>query len=205
MENAEFENFLQALRRGDHDAAERLVHLYGPDICRLIRAKLKEGGLRRVTDSVDICQSILFGFLQHIAAGGFELESAEQLEKLLRTMALNKLRDLARHEQVARRHDGEPLAGRQGQGEGEPAADGSSPSEHVAREDLLEQFLSRLSAEARQIHHWRAEGWSWAKIAAELHEPHNTIRIRFARETQQIARQLGVDVVVGQPSQADGP
>jgi hypothetical protein len=30
MENAEFEDFFAALRRGDHDVAERLVHLYGP-------------------------------------------------------------------------------------------------------------------------------------------------------------------------------
>jgi RNA polymerase sigma factor (sigma-70 family) len=193
MDSAEFENFLTALRRGDHDAAERLVHLYGPDICRLIRARLHEGELRRVTDSVDICQSILFEFLQHIAAGEFKLESAGQLEKLLRTMALNKFRDLARHEQVARRARSVALAGRPGQDEGEPAAAGSSPSQHAAREDLLEQFLSRLSAEARQIHQWRALGWGWTKIAAELHEPHNTVRIRFARETQRIARELGLD------------
>ena len=61
---AAFESFLHALRQGDHDAAEKLVHLYGPDICRLIRARLQDGELRRVTDSVDICQSILFQFVQ---------------------------------------------------------------------------------------------------------------------------------------------
>jgi RNA polymerase sigma factor (sigma-70 family) len=194
MDSAEFSSFLGALRRGDHDAAEKLVHLYGPEICRLIRAKLKAGELQRVADSVDICQSILFEFLQHIAAGEFKLESAGQLEKLLRTMALNKLRDLARHEQAACRRKNEAATGKQGKSAKEPADAGSSPSQHVAREDLLEHFLSRLSEEARQIHQWRALGWNWIKIAAELNEPHNTVRIRFARETQQIARQLGLDV-----------
>jgi RNA polymerase sigma factor (sigma-70 family) len=194
MDSAEFSGFLGALRRGDHDAAEKLVHLYGPDICRLIRAKLKAGELQRVADSVDICQSILFEFLQHIAAGEFKVGSAGQLEKLLRTMALNKLRDLARHEQVVQRRKSEGPTLRQGKTEEELADAGSSPSQHVAREDLLEHFLSRLSEEARQIHQWRALGWGWSKIAAELNEPHNTVRIRFARETQQIARQLGLDV-----------
>ena len=107
-------------------------------------------------------------------------------------MALNRLRDLARKGGGAGRVRPLSEADRGGVDLDEIAANAATPSEHVVREDFLSEFLQRLSPEARRIHRWRLAGWSWAQIGDELGLPQNTVRIRFARETLHIARQLGL-------------
>ena len=54
--------------------------------CRLAR-------LRRVLDSVDVCQSVLANFFVRVAAGQFDLDQPEQLLRLLATMARNRILD----------------------------------------------------------------------------------------------------------------
>jgi RNA polymerase sigma-70 factor (ECF subfamily) len=51
---------------------------------------LTDPRLRRVLDTVDVCQSVLGGFVR-AAAGQFDLEQPEQLVKLLTTMARNRI------------------------------------------------------------------------------------------------------------------
>lgn len=194
MQDAEFAEFLSALRRGDYAAVGRLVDQFGPEIARLIRMRLAGNNLRRITDSADICQSILFAFCQHAAAGEFDLQSPAELEKLLRTMALNKLRDLSRREQAGKRDQRRLVPGAGAEAAMVDAAtQASSPSQHVALADLLDQFRRALSPAARQIHEWRALNWTWDEIGRELQEPPSVVRIRFARETQRVARQLGLE------------
>lgn len=196
MENQEieenFEKFLAALRKGDEKAVGELIRICEPQLRRIARARLAEGNLRRQADSMDIVQSVLTSFLRHAAAGDFAIETPDQLLKLLRTMALNRLRDLARkgggdgrNRSVA---EHSPSASRVSK----IVAGGPTPSEHLVLEDFLEQFLLGLSPEGQQIHRWRTWGWSWAEIASELNAPPNTIRIRFARETLRVARELGL-------------
>jgi hypothetical protein len=90
MESPEFELFLDALRQGNQEAVRRLIQDYGPDIARVIRTRMARTGLRRVADSSDICQSVLFTFLQHAAKGRFVPETSAELAVLLRSTALNK-------------------------------------------------------------------------------------------------------------------
>lgn len=187
-----FEKFLAALRKGDEKAVEELVRLCEPQLRRIARTRLAEGHLRREADSMDIVQSVLTSFLHHAAAGDFLIETPDQLLRLLRTMALNRLRDLARKGGAAARK----RTAQDQVGNNTPAyaiqGNEPSPSEHIVVEDMLDRFLKVLSPEARSIHHWRASGWSWNEIAAELKAPSNTVRIRFARETLRVARELGL-------------
>jgi DNA-directed RNA polymerase specialized sigma24 family protein len=195
MEPAEFDEFLAALRQWNEGAVRRLVLLAEPKLSQVIRARLQGSNLNRVADTDDICQSVFFRFLNHARAGEFTLESFEQLQKLLTTMALNRVRDLGRKGGAAARNPLGGASGREGRGAGasQVADEASSPSQHVAVVDLLQELRRRLSQKAALIHEWRSQGRSWAEIARELHEPPQAVRIRFAREIQQVARELGMD------------
>src|SRR5438270_2531785 len=98
-----FAGLIRRVRAGDELAAAELVRRYEPHIRRAIRMQLRDPRLRRALDSVDICQSILANFFVRAASGQFELNTPEQLLKLLITMARNKLATHARQRQVVRR------------------------------------------------------------------------------------------------------
>ena len=53
---------------------------------------------------MDICQSILANFFVRASAGEFDIETPEQLQKLLATMIRNKVTDHARRETAERRN-----------------------------------------------------------------------------------------------------
>ena len=56
-----------------------------------LRVRLVDTRLNRLLDSMDICQSVLASFFVRAALGQYELETPEQLLKLLATMTRNKL------------------------------------------------------------------------------------------------------------------
>jgi hypothetical protein len=59
--------------------------------------------LRRLYDSLDICQAVPGKFLVYAAAGRLDLQSPEQLVKLLATMAQNEALREGRRQRAARR------------------------------------------------------------------------------------------------------
>src|SRR5262249_37636412 len=139
-----FRDLIRRVRARDQEAAAELVRRYEPAIRIAVRVRLKDLNLRRLLDSMDICQSVLGNFFVRAASGQFDLDEAEPLLRLLTTMARNKVPNLAVKEQTARR----------GKGRVHSVADedvfvdpGPSPSQVVANQELLEAFRSRLSAE----------------------------------------------------------
>src|SRR5271155_4787835 len=105
----EFQALIRRIRSGDGAAAAELVRQYEPEIRRTVRVRLTDPRLRRVFDSMDICQSVLAAFFARAALGQFELNRPEQVFKLLVSMAHNKLNDQVRREH-ARRRDNRRLA-----------------------------------------------------------------------------------------------
>lgn len=85
--------FITRVRAGDELAAEELVRRYESEIRLEIRTwlRLQNPRLRRVFDSMDICQSVLASFFVRAAVGDFDLEEPRQLVQLLIGMAWNKL------------------------------------------------------------------------------------------------------------------
>jgi DNA-directed RNA polymerase specialized sigma24 family protein len=188
MDSAEFTTFLAALRRRDPDAGERLDHLYRPFLCEVIHPWLADPRLRRAADSVDLCQTVLLKFLAAVEAGRYpNLHADDHLRRILAHMAKNAFRDLRRRE----RHPGHP-AHLPGEDALNVAEGASTPSQHAAREELEELFLARLSEHSRRIRSWRASGWPWAEIGAALGQAANTVRIRYERECQRVAQELGL-------------
>jgi DNA-directed RNA polymerase specialized sigma24 family protein len=188
MDHSDFAGFLAALRRRDAQAGDELDRLYRPFLCTVIHPWPADPKLRRAADSIDLCQTVLLKFLGALEAGRFpELHTPEHLRRILAHIAKNTFRDLVRHE----RHPCRPanLVDEQAACTADPV---STPSQHVAREELVRLFLEQLSKECQAIHAWRASGWTWAQIGAQLDQAPNTVRIRYERECDRVGQALGL-------------
>jgi RNA polymerase sigma-70 factor (ECF subfamily) len=190
-EEEAFRQLINRVRAGDPDAATQLVREYEPEIRRAVRVRLTDPALRRVLDSLDICQSVLGNFFARAAAGQFDLDRPQQLLKLLVTMARNRLRDQVR-KQRARRRDNRRLEGGARALEAVHAM-GATPSHIVAGRELLEEVRTRLADEERYLADQRALGREWAELAAELGERPDALRKRLARALDRILKELGLD------------
>jgi RNA polymerase sigma-70 factor (ECF subfamily) len=181
------------VRAGDADAAAELFRRYEPAIRRRVRVwlRLQDPRLRRVFDSMDICQSVMASFFVRAAAGQYDLEDPPQLIALLFRMARHKLaHEVAR--QQARRRD---IRRDQGPspGESDVVDQAASPSSQLAGRELLQAVRDRLSAEERQLAELRAEGREWAQIAGELGGTPEGRRKQLARALDRVSNELGLD------------
>jgi RNA polymerase sigma-70 factor (ECF subfamily) len=189
-----FADLVRRVRSGDADAAAELVRRYEPAIRRYLRLRL-DPRLRRTCDSMDLCQMVLCSFFVRAASGQFELDTPEQLLKLLATMARHKL-SKARRDQLRDCRDVRRLAA--GSAEAQPlAAAASSPSEQVAAREMLAEVQRRLSVEERQLAEWRSQGRDWAAIAAELGGSPEALRKKLTRAVARVAGQLGLEDAEG--------
>lgn len=196
MSEEEFADLLRRVRAGDEQAAAKLVRLYEPEI-RLevrVRLRLRHPRLRRVLDSMDVCQLVLASFFVRAAAGQYDLERPEQLLHLLRDMARNKLADQARfhqrHRRDVRREHAEEASVL------DPAAKHETPSELVANRELLAEVRQRLSDEERKLMERRCGGQDWTGIAAELGGTSEGRRKQFARALDRVVQELGLEAPV---------
>src|SRR6266481_6255167 len=103
IEAEDFRELIARVRRGDDQAAEQLVRSYESTIRMAIRVRLDQSDLRRLLDSMDICQSVLANFFVRVASGQFEIDTPGELVKLLVTMARNRLSNHVRQQRAARR------------------------------------------------------------------------------------------------------
>jgi RNA polymerase sigma factor (sigma-70 family) len=186
-----FADLIARVRSGDERAAAEIVKQYEPEIRREVRVRLHDPRLRRVLDSMDICQSVLGSFFVRVASGQFELNRPDELIRLLMTMTRNKVVGQVRRLRTQRRDD--RRNDRIDQAGLETLSDGLSPSEIIAGAELLQAFRDRLSPEERVIVDRRQEGREWSEIAAELGGSANARRKQFARATDRAARELGLD------------
>jgi RNA polymerase sigma-70 factor (ECF subfamily) len=184
-----FRELLDRVRAGDQQAAADLVCRYEPLIRRTVRLRLKHPQLRRILDSMDICQSVFASFFARTALGQYQLHTQDDLLKLLVVMVRNKVATQARKRPQARQDCSLEAAGVD-----EEAADsGPSPSVQIADQDLLQEFRKRLSPQDRQIAEWRSQDRPWEDIAADLGGSAEALRKRFDRAVDRVARQLGLE------------
>jgi RNA polymerase sigma-70 factor (ECF subfamily) len=191
LNTSEYSEFLRRLRAGDEAAAAELVRRYEPEIRLEVRTwlRLRNPRLRRVFDSMDVCQSVLGSFFVRAAVGEFDLERPEQLMRLLVGMARNKLAERVRHYQRRRRdvRRVEP-----GGAEADAAVVCETPSQVVAGRELLQEFRRRLSDEERRLADLRAQGRDWAAIAGEVGGTPEGLRKQLTRAVERIEHELGL-------------
>jgi ECF sigma factor len=168
----EYSEFIRRIRQGDEQAAEELVRRYEAEIRREVRGwlRLRNPALRRVFDSMDICQSVLASFFARAAVGHFDLKEPPQLIRLLVGMARKKVAQQARHHQRQRR-DVRRVGDVDMEAGGIAAVSAESPSRLASGRELLQKFRERLSEEERQIADLRARGFDWPTVAASSAAP----------------------------------
>lgn len=190
LEPAAFQELIRRVRAGEEAAARELVQRYESAIRVMVRVRLTDPGLRRLLDSVDICQSVLANFFVRAAHGQFSLERPEQLLRLLAAMARNKLNNHWQAQHAARRDQGRNVPSCEPDSLIDP---GPSPSRIVSGRELLSQVRARLTPEERAVAEERAAGADWREIAARRGERPDTIRMRFTRALDRVARELELD------------
>lgn len=190
-EDTAFRDLIGRVRAGDEAAATQLVRDYEPVIRRVVRIQLRDRRLRRVLDSLDICQSVLRSFFVRAALGQYELSTPQELLNLLSRIARHKLADQVKQHQRECRDVRRVESG--SLDERAIAAVASSPSEHVANQELLAEFRKRLSADERHLAEQRALGRGWAEIAAAAGGSPEGLRKKLGRAVARIGRELGLE------------
>jgi RNA polymerase sigma-70 factor (ECF subfamily) len=186
-----FQDLLNRVRSGDQQAAAELVRRYEPALRRTIRARLRNRQLRRLLDSTDICQSVLFDFFGRVNAGAYALSTPEELLKLLAVMARNHLINQALRQQ-AKRRDHRRLA--PGSVEKWQMLDrGSSPSQHVAALELVQKARQLLSTQEHQLLELRENGHGWSQIARLVGDTPESLRKRLTRAIARVTQILGLE------------
>jgi RNA polymerase sigma-70 factor (ECF subfamily) len=190
-EEMSFLDFVRRIRAGDPQAAAELLRQYEPAVRLEVRLRLRDGRLRRLVDSLDVCQSVLGSFFIRAAAGQYDLEQPEQVLRLLVKMARHKVADLARAQRRQCRDVGR-VEGLTATHEELPAA-GPSPDQIFACRELLDQVLGQLTPEERQLAELRARGSTWAEVAAAAGGTEGGCRMQLTRALNRVAGELGLD------------
>jgi RNA polymerase sigma factor (sigma-70 family) len=186
-----FLDLVALVRSGNQDAATELVRRFEPAIRRAVKMQLRDHRLRAALDSMDVCQSVLANFFVRAALGQFELQTPEDLLKLLATMARNNVATRARRNSVKKR-DPRPFDANE-LGDRPLLAPGDSPSQIAAGLDLVQAVRQRLTIDERTLAEQRAEGLDWNEIALARGCSSDAVRKKFTRALGRVVRELGLE------------
>jgi RNA polymerase sigma-70 factor (ECF subfamily) len=190
-EEPSFQELMERVRRGEEAAAAELLRRYEAPLRRVVHVRLVDARLRRLLDSVDICQSVLASFFVRAALGQYELNQPADLLKLLATMARNKLIDQARRPGVERQLDRQvPLDELPHRAVTSPEG---TPSQQAALHELVREARRRLAPPERRLLELRDQGLEWAAIAAQVGGNPQALRKRLARAIDLVAAELGLE------------
>ena len=153
----------------------------------LRRHRLVDRDLTAVLDSVDICQLVMASFFRRAQAGQFNLESPEDLMKLLVTMARNKLVSQARREQLRRRHHRQLSLSSPSPNN---AVSDSGAGKAIETKETVQRILERLTRDERELAERRSRGESWDTIAKALGATSAQLRKKLSRAFDRVASQL---------------
>lgn len=183
---------MASLLQGDPHAAEEVVRDYEPEIRRIVRSRLRDPNLRRVVDSMDICQSVFGRFFVLANLGRFELNSPNDLVKLLTRMATNKVIDKHRSENsqrslVEKRAESRINSGHRFDGKLQ------SPESNLEFQELLELAKNRLTESELAVSSLRGQGLTWVEVSRELGESPQALRKRLERACARVTDELGIE------------
>lgn len=186
-----FTELIDRVRSRDEAAAAELVKRYESAIRRVVRIHLRDARMRRLLDSSDICQSVLASFFVRTALGQYDLETPEQMLRLLTAIARDKLTNQAARLRAKRRD-----IGRNADAD-EPhdfAIDqASDPSEQASAREILEKVRDRLRPNELRLAEQRALGRGWKEIAAEFGGTDVALRKQLTRALDRVMSELGLD------------
>lgn len=188
MSENEFAELMRRLRAGDEQVARDLVDKYAPLVRIQVRRRLEDRRLRRVVDSLDVCQSAFGSFFVRTSQGEYDLNDSEHLLRLLIVIARNKVASAARRERSGKRDQRRQVADSQvlrAATDSEPTA-----SQVVARQEMVDRVRDLLSVEEQRLASLRCEGHSWQEIADLLGGTAQARRVQFSRAIERIRQQV---------------
>lgn len=180
---------IQGIKSGSQSAAAEFFQQYEPEVRRFIRFRLTDPRLRRLFDSVDVCQSVMARFFHHVRTGRISVDHPLQLLKLLTTMARNSLLDHARKAKVRQRisgHDADP--------EQMPLLKdpGKEAVEHVEQADLVSLIRNKLRPDEQlALDKWML-GHGWDALSIEFNCEPDAIRKKLTRAIDRATKELGL-------------
>lgn len=188
LSDEEFSELMQQTRAGDENAALRLVRLYEPEIRRAARLRMTDVHMRRLVDSMDICQSVFGRFFSSASEGAIEIKSPQQLLALLTKMTRNRVIDEHRKNTSQKRAAG----GHAVPDAAELLVDADpGPRTQSALREQLDQVRARLEPDELNLLERRMSGESWAEIAQDFGESPDSVRKRLERALARVRQQLG--------------
>jgi RNA polymerase sigma factor (sigma-70 family) len=182
------QELLRGIQAGDDAAAAEFFRTYEPHVRRVIRARMRIPGMRRVSDSSDLCQIVLASFLVGSAVGRYQVEDSEAMKKLLARIAANRVIDLARKPEFRK-----PVVSVVGAGGVEVAARESSPGSRLALSELIQKADQLLTEDERPIAELRKEGLTWQEIGHRLGKSADGVRKSLDRAARRIMLALGME------------
>ena len=188
---ADFEELIRRVRAWDQEAAAELVRRYEPAIRRAVRVRLASARLGNLLDSMDICQSVLRSFFVRAASSQYDLETPEQVLRLLTAMARNKLASQARKQYSLRRDNRRVSA--IGDAGSQLVSPADSPSAVIVVRDLQQEVRRRLAPDDWRLLELRNQGHDWAEIAARVGGAAESLRMKLARAIDRVVEELGLD------------
>jgi DNA-directed RNA polymerase specialized sigma24 family protein len=186
-----FEDLMLRVRSGDEHAASELVQWFEPLVRRELRIKMTDRRMAQLFDSVDVCQSIWSSFFVRVAAGQYDLDTPQQLAKLLSAMAKNKLASQARWHHAGKRdvdrmeHNPPELASVPDVHE--------NPSVRLSAKELFAKIQESLSEEERRMSELRSDGLTWDAVAKTLGGTAQARRMQMDRAAERVIGLLGLD------------
>ena len=186
----DFEAFLLRLRRGDEDATQLFVAKYEPFIRRTLRFRIARASLQSAADSVDVCQSVLGGFLLRLASGDYTLATEEDLRRLLVSIANKKFLVLNRRETAAKRDHRQTQSIENLK---DLAVVEKQHNTFVDPSELLREVTQRLTPNEQRLFSFRRDGVPWYEIALQLEEEVIVLRKRLSRALHRVAVELKLE------------
>ena len=169
MDPNSVEAFVNSLRQGDPDASQKVFDQYVDKMVAMARKRISQRLASRI-DAEDVVQSVFRTFFHRTKEGEFEFHDPEDICKTLAKITMHKVFRQVAHHQAAKRDASREL------GSGDDGQDlvvnlvsrEPSPEETTELLDHMENFLSKLKPQEREILELRMQGFSTVDIAKRL-------------------------------------
>lgn len=181
-----FRELMQCAHQGDTEAVYLLVHIQRPHLERAIRLQMaRTPKIRPAVGASDIFQTVFRRFFVEFLAGTYDakLATPQELLKLLRTIARNRISTLAKTQNVIAHDNDLSLLAQQ-------MTDGDAPSGVAAGRELWRTVKERLSPVDFRIVEMRTEKHTWDEIGSELNITAEAARARLAHRIRRILEDL---------------
>lgn len=188
------QSWVRHLVEGDERVVAEFWEIYGVRLQKLADRHLN-ARLQRRLGPEDVVQSACRTFLRRAQKGEFQLSDVESLWRLMSAITLAKVRQLARFHSREKRsiHRESPasIGTRSNPGIEQQIATGEPTPEDVAEfAEQLEQLLSEMDEEEKQLVQFKLENYTNLEIAEKMACSERTVRRILMRVRSRLTRAL---------------